>query len=199
MNDTKQHSSADFSGRFVLRIDPGLHGALRAAAEEAGLSLNEYCARKLALPAGRPDDFGSEVVSRAAALFGDALIGVVLFGSFARGMERTNSDVDIMIILESSIRIERSLYQQWDEEPLTWKGHPVEPHFVHLPEPGERVSALWAELSVDGVILFERGFAISRYLVHVRSEIADGRLTRRTVHAQHYWVETETENRYVAT
>ena len=36
------------SGRFVLRIDPGLHGALRKAARAAGVSLNEYCARKLA-------------------------------------------------------------------------------------------------------------------------------------------------------
>jgi hypothetical protein len=38
------------SGRFVLRIEPGLHAALRAAADGAGVSLNEHCRLKLLAP-----------------------------------------------------------------------------------------------------------------------------------------------------
>ena len=31
------------SGRFLLRIEPGLHALLRDEAERRGMSLNEYC------------------------------------------------------------------------------------------------------------------------------------------------------------
>jgi len=64
------------SGRFVLRIDPGLHAALRAAARESGVSLNDYCARKLALPVGSlaATDPAGAAVARAAGLFGERLL-----------------------------------------------------------------------------------------------------------------------------
>ncbi|MFC1575971.1 toxin-antitoxin system HicB family antitoxin [Gemmatimonadota bacterium] len=59
------------SGRFVLRIDPGLHGALRQGARETGMSLNEFCARKLAHPGGKIGGqiggSASEAVTRAAS------------------------------------------------------------------------------------------------------------------------------------
>ena len=51
------------SGRFVLRIEPGLHEALRNAARASGLSLNDYCARRLAAPTN-----GSEVGGAAHAV-----------------------------------------------------------------------------------------------------------------------------------
>jgi hypothetical protein len=56
------------SGRFVLRISPGLHAALRAAAAEVKMSLNDYCARKLAAPVGDLASFGGAMaaVERAA-------------------------------------------------------------------------------------------------------------------------------------
>jgi len=47
----KVRSSGTLFGRFLLRISPGLHAALREAATAQGLSLNDYCARKLAAPA----------------------------------------------------------------------------------------------------------------------------------------------------
>jgi predicted HicB family RNase H-like nuclease len=38
----------EFSGRFVLRVEPALHRRLAAKAIAAGESLNKYCVRKLA-------------------------------------------------------------------------------------------------------------------------------------------------------
>jgi hypothetical protein len=182
---------AESSGRFLIRIDPGLHSALRAAAREADLSLNEYCARKLALPAGSSAGAGVEAVQRASSLFGNGLIGVVVFGSWARGQEADTSDVDILIIVHDSVTIGRRLYHSWDETPLGWAGHSVEPHFVHLPPPDARISGMWAEVATDGIVLFERGLLVSKRLVAIRQEIADGRLVRRRVHGQPYWVEVE--------
>jgi len=180
---------ATASGRFVLRISPGLHAALRRAATEAGLSLNDYCARKLAAPLGNLAALrgGPETVERAARLFGDRLVGVAAFGSWARGEPAKGSDVDVLIVLDGRVALARELYRTWDEAPVSWGGRAVEPHFVHLPEPAEGVAGIWAEVALDGLVLFEQGLRLSTRLVQVRREIAAGRIVRRFAHGQPYW------------
>jgi predicted nucleotidyltransferase len=176
------------SGRFLLRMPPGLHAALRRAAEEAGISLNDHCVRRLTAPAGETEG-APEAVLRAATRFGEALLGVVVFGSLPRGELREDSDVDLLVVLEDSVELTRELYRAWDEAPLLWGGRPVEPHFVHLPPPGRTVAGLWAEVALDGLVLFARGPELGRRLVRVRRDIASGRVVRRRVHGQPYWVE----------
>ena len=190
-NDTIGSPGADAlpSGRFVLRIDPRLHAALRDRAREAGVSLNEYCARALALPGTGMEGPTTEAVNRAVALVGEALLGVAAFGSWARRESGQGSDVDLLIIVEEGFSIGRGLYRSWDESPVFWEGQPVEPHFVHLPPSGTRLSGMWAEVAIDGVVLFERGLVLSRRLVEFRQIIASGRLLRRRSHGQPYWVE----------
>ncbi len=176
------------SGRFLLRIDPGLHGALRVAAEEAGLSLNEYCARKLAGGGVGVGDPGWQAVERATAVAGDSLVGVVVYGSWARGEPMESSDVDVLVVLDSSTPITRGLYRRWDEEPVRWEGRRVEPHFVHLPSPGRDPSGTWVEVSMDGIVLMDRNLTVSRRLVEFRRMILDGSMERREIHGQPYWV-----------
>ena len=177
------------SGRFVLRIDPGLHGHLREAAHAAGASLNEYCARKLAAPGTWLDEEASSIVERAASILGEALVGVVAFGSWVRGEHDSTSDFDVLLVAAEGLPISRDLYRRWDETPgLSWQGLEVEPHFVHLLPKGEVPSGLWAEVATDGVILFERGFEVSRRLAEVRRRIADGDIVRRFAQGQPYWV-----------
>jgi predicted nucleotidyltransferase len=177
------------SGRFVLRINAELHAALRGAAAAAGLSLNEYVARRLAIPVGNVSGAAPETIANAVRVGGGALAGVAAFGSWTRGSMGESSDVDVLIVLDSSRPIDRSLYRAWDERPLSWEGRPVEPHFVHLPAPGNAVSSVWAEVAVGGIVLFEREFALSRQLVAIRELIAAGRIVRRMIHGQPYWVE----------
>jgi hypothetical protein len=183
--------SSEASGRFLLRLGPGLHAALREAAAAAGVSLNEYCGTKLAVPlsvAGTGESI-ARAVTRAAALFADDLIGVVLFGSWVRGEATEDSDVDLLVVVEDDVRLTRSLYRCWDREPVRWEGRPVEPHFVHLQGPQHELIGTWAEVAVDGLVLFERGLEISARLRSIRREIAEGRLIRKTVHGQPYWAE----------
>jgi predicted nucleotidyltransferase len=177
------------SGKFVLRIDPGLHAALRAAAEASGSSLNEYCARKLASPGWGGDPAASAVIERAASLFGSGLVGVLVFGSWARGEATEGSDVDVLVVVGADVELSRALYRAWDTRPLTWDGRRVEAHVARLPARGARLTSLWAEAAVDGVVLYDRGLELSRRLAEVRDRIAAGELVRRRVHGQPYWVE----------
>ena len=187
-HDTTRESRTP-SGRFVLRIDPGLHGALREAARAAGASLNEYCARRLASPGVWPDEEASAVLERAASILGESLVGVVAFGSWVRGEHDATSDFDVLLIAADDMPVSRDLYRRWDDDPkLSWQGLEVQPHFAHLPPEGGVPSGLWGEIATDGVILFERGFEVSRRLAEVRRRIADGDIVRRSAQGQPYWV-----------
>lgn len=177
------------SGRFVVRIDPNLHASLRENARAAGTSLNHHCARKLAAPRAPLDPTAGAVVRRAASVLGDSLLGVVAFGSWARGDESSTSDLDVLLITDDGVAISRSLYRQWDAGPeLDWDGHEVSPHFARLPPESEPVSGLWAEVAMDGLILFERGLVVSRHLARVRRRMLEGEISFRVVDGQPYWV-----------
>lgn len=172
----------------MLRIEPRLHAALRGAAAAAGLSLNEYCARTLAGSRGVSGP-GWEAVERAAATVDAGLVGVVVYGSWARGEAASGSDVDVLVVVDRGVPVIRALYGRWDEAPVRWEGRRVEPHFVHLPVPGEPPSGTWAEVAVDGIVLFDRDLTVSRTLVRIRRLIVEGGLVRREVHGQPYWME----------
>jgi predicted nucleotidyltransferase len=186
MDDTTVRAHAP-SGRFVLRVSPELHGILRRSAARAGLSLNDYCVRKLMAP-GAIETPVLEVVERATAQFGEDLVGIVVFGSWARDELTERSDVDLFVVVDPSVRIVRSLYRVWDEFPTTWEGRPVEVHIVNPPEPEETPSGLWAEAALEGLVLFERGLEVSRRMIEVRKRIAGGEISRRRAHGQSYWV-----------
>jgi hypothetical protein len=64
----------------------------------------------------------------------------------------------------------------------------VEVHIVNMPAPGARVSGMWAEAAIDGIVLFDRDLTLSRRLVETRSRILAGEIVRRRVHGQPYWV-----------
>ncbi|MCY4660175.1 MAG: toxin-antitoxin system HicB family antitoxin [Acidobacteria bacterium] len=176
------------SGRFLLRLPPPLHAMLEAAARDAGLSLNEYCVRRLATggPGALVEEPAAEVVARAARVAGDALIAVVLHGSLARREATAASDADVLVVVESSLALNRSVYRDWDSRPVTWGGRRVDAHFAHPPA-DLAPNGLWAEAALDGIVLFERGRRLSAHLGRVRRAIADGRLVRRVVHGQPYW------------
>jgi hypothetical protein len=179
------------SGRFLLRIDPGLHAALREAAGATGVSLNEYCARKLVMPCSEVAglELATEAVRRAAEVVGGNLIGVVVFGSWARGNVHDQSDIDLLVVVDDTVALSRDLYLAWDTAPVEWHGRRAEPHFVHLPEPARKLTGLWAEVAIDGIMLFTRGLKLPVLLAEVRRDIAGGRIVRRVVHGQPYWTE----------
>lgn len=173
----------------MIRLEPGLHAALREAARSSGLSLNELCVTALAAFGGRVPTAEAPVaaVNRAAAVIGSALVGVVVFGSWVRGEHRAGSDVDLLVVTEPDLKIRRELYRMWDQQPIVWDGLPVEPHFVQLPPPDTTPAGIWAEVAMDGLVLFERNLTVTRHIIEIRRCIAEGQIVRRYAHGQPYW------------
>ncbi len=165
------------------------HAMLAAAARASGVSLNAYCVWKLT-DVGAPGGLADEraFISRAAAIAGDALLAVILHGSWARGDATPQSDVDLLVVVEPRVAPNRQWYREWDAQPLTWQGRAVDPHFVHPPAEGV-LSGLWAEAAVDGIVTFDRDRRVSAALARIRRAIASGRFVRRVVHGQPYWTE----------
>jgi predicted nucleotidyltransferase len=189
---TARKSRKPPSGKFVLRLSPELHAMLREAAHDAGLSLNDYCVRKLAAPVGdiAVHSDASVLVARAADLFADDLMAIVVYGSWARGEARAGSDVDVLIVVAPGVPVTRALYRKWDDlPPISWDGHVVDPHFIHPPDRDRGTRGSWAEAAIDGIVIFERGLQISRQLAGIRRDILAGRLVRRVLHGQPYWSE----------
>jgi len=177
------------SGHFLLRMQADAHARLQAEARELDVSVNELCSRRLRVPgpAMLVEDGAAGAVAHAHALFDDQLVGVLVYGSYARGDATPSSDVDLLVVISLSIPLTRTLYRDWDADPVVWNERPIDPHFVHLPAQARTVAGAWCEASLDGVVLFERGGTVTRHLAAIRGAIAAGRLVRRSTHGQPYW------------
>jgi predicted nucleotidyltransferase len=176
------------SGRFVLRLPPALHAQLRGRARERGVSLNAYC---VALLEAGPAGTLSAPIRECVEGFGEAVDGVVLFGSVARGSATDASDADLLIVLRPGTAVTRDLYTRWDEldsSRAELEGHPVNPHFSVRPAVGATVGGLWYEVARDGIVLWERGTVVRATLARLRRQILDGEVEERRRGGQSYWM-----------
>ncbi len=189
---------------LILRVPSSLHQQLKQEARSADLSLNRFCRRLLSrrttdfetegapmsmtLGAGRPDRPESLQDLSAGVLetWADRVAGLVLFGSFARGRQTANSDIDLLVVLNRSVTLDRDIYSRW--RACKFEGREVAPLFVQIPGEGERIGGLWFEVALDGIVLFDRELHLSRFLAHVRDLVAGGRVRRKVTHGHPYWV-----------
>lgn len=185
----KSGRDSDPSGRFVLRLERSLHAALRREAAAEKCSLNEYCARLLTSRGAAGDAAAAAVIAAVRTAAGPALLGIIAYGSWARGELADASDIDLLVVLDAAVPLTRALYRTWDALPLKWSDREVDVHLVHPLDPAQTLSGLWAEAATEGIVLCERGFELSRQLGAVRQRIATGELVRRVAHGQPYWVQ----------
>jgi predicted nucleotidyltransferase len=185
------------SGRFVLRISPALHNQAKRSAREAGLSLNELCTRAITgfvsgtIPALRAESTHEDpLIERVKKMFGSSLKGILLFGSFSRGEQRENSDVDLLVVLDNVIKLTRKLYTRWDEQEFDDR---LSPHFVHEPPAIEGAGSIWLEASIDGIMLYEVDRRLSFFLRDLRHSIISGKYERKMAHGHPYWKQRSKE------
>lgn len=179
------------SGKFLLRMDEALHQQLQITAEQSGRSLNELCCLRLQL-SSHLENLPSETIlaiQTAQMVAGKDLVGIVLFGSWARGVPRDGSDMDLLIVLKTGTPITRSVYRRWEDVAPDLKI--CEPHFVSLPKAEDHITGLWAEMAIDGIVFMEAYQSITKYLSTVRRAMVEGRLIVKRMHGQNYWIHTE--------
>ena len=178
------------SGKFVVRVGPDLHSELRKEAIERGLSLNDLCLKRLSTrqPESGHQHF-NDILSQARELYCNDLLAVVVYGSWVRGEATESSDVDILLVLKKERKIVRSLYREWDNaDDINIDNLPVQVNFTNPPESEKHLSGFWAEISIDGMVIWDPSLWANRFLAKVRAYIADGRLKRYHTHGQPYWV-----------
>jgi len=192
---------------LILRLPPSLHQQLKQDASSADTSLNRHCrtllskrttdssaegARiSLTLAAGRSGRRASLQDLSAGVLetWGSSVEGLVLFGSFARGRQTANSDIDLLVVLNRSVTLDRDIYSRWRIR--KFEGREVAPLLVQIPGDAERIGGLWFEVALDGIVLFDRDLHLSRFFSHVRDLVAGGRVRRMVTHGHPYWVYPE--------
>jgi predicted nucleotidyltransferase len=183
------------SGRFLLRLPPGLHGQLKRLSAQQGVSLNQLCERILTQAVSQETLFiDQNLRERIQKRWAPHLRGIVLFGSQARGTSTLSSDVDLLLVLDSEASLERDLYRQWDElmQGLGGSVHSaLSPQFVRLPQRSDEAGSLWLEVALDGRVLWESDHQISHLLGQLRKRIAAGDLQRKLTHGQPYWIRRE--------
>jgi len=192
----------ELSGKFVIRMSGALHGRLKQEATRSGQSLNQLCVARLQASGKRftrageapayaclfPTAFIDKIVRR---WHGD-LVGLILFGSAARGDDTDDSDTDLLLVMKPGARIARELYRLWDEFCRESGGGQdwdrISPHFVSLPGSVQEAGGLWYEAALDGIALWERDRQVSRFLRSVREAMGQGRIRRRMLHGSPYWI-----------
>ena len=181
-----------YSGQFILRISPDLHRTLASQARDRGVSLNAHCGGLLEQP--HDPGAGSLPIARLRKLYEeDGLIGIILFGSQARGTARESSDHDLFLIFESKTRIQRELYRRWEKDPLASSPTPISIHASAYIDPKQRIPNLWLEVAWDGRVLWQKDPKVGQVLSQIRDQIAGGAYQRRTAHGQRYWVRDENQ------
>ena len=172
--------------RILLRLTKPLHDAVKARAAREGLSVNSLLGRIISQGIAHPlaDGITESIIQRARHEYGNQVIGLLLFGSQARGDQHERSDTDLLLVVSEELRIERSMYRAWD----ALLPECISLHIGHLPHTPSDAGSLWLECALDARILFDPTGAIKNTLSAVRDFITSGAVVRRVTHGQGYWV-----------
>jgi len=174
------------SQKILLRLPKPLHEAVKARAAAAKVSINSLLERYISQGVANQIDRDEStlIVNKARRDFGTAFKGLLLFGSRARGDAHDTSDTDLLLVVGDEVRIERSLYRQWDQ---LLPEH-VSLHIAHLPSRAEDAGSLWLECALDARIISDPTGDIAALLAKVKEYVTSGAVVRRVVHGQGFWV-----------
>jgi len=179
------------SGKFVLRVGAQLHSRILTYARRRKLSLNTACVNLLrpalegnSVSKGLP--FALEKLLSTECALAAQIIGIVMFGSWARGEATAASDIDVLVVLANEIPISKQLYTEIDRVLGTDSSLSIA--LVNSPNQQTRPGSIWLEVAQDGIVVFDKEYQIARTLGRIRRSISSGMAIRRETHGQGYWV-----------
>ncbi|MFP3202768.1 MAG: nucleotidyltransferase domain-containing protein [Sulfolobus sp.] len=130
--------------------------------------------------------------------FKDDLISVIVYGSVARGDNRNDSDVDLLIIMKNlpkdSMLKRIRLFETKVEDKLNLDEYWKMGYYISLspvlktPEEAEKFSPLYLDMVYDAVILYDRNYFFTRILQKLRDRLKELGAERVRMGKKWYWV-----------
>lgn len=130
--------------------------------------------------------------------FKDDLISVVLYGSVARGDNRNDSDVDLLIIIKNlpkdSMLKRIRLFETKVEDKLNldefWKnGYYISlSPILKTPEEAEKISPLYLDMVYDAIILYDKNQFFTKILQKLKERLKELGAERVRMGKKWYWV-----------
>ncbi|PVU74588.1 hypothetical protein DDW11_05740 [Sulfolobus sp. SCGC AB-777_G06] len=130
--------------------------------------------------------------------FKDDLISVVVYGSVARGDNRNDSDVDLLIIMKNlpkdSMLKRIRVFETKVEDKLNLDEYWKMRYYISLspvlktPEEAEKFSPLYLDMVYDAVILYDRNYFFTRILQKLRDRLKELGAERVRMGKKWYWV-----------
>ena len=120
---------------------------------------------------------------------GEGLLGVVMYGSHARGEAQSDSDVDLLVIARG-LPERRYARGQWFTQVKFESGYtgPTLSMLGKSPEEFEgHFPALYLDIGQDGLVLFDRDGYTARRLARIRELIAEAGLASRRIDGERLW------------
>lgn len=192
----------NYSGKFVLRVDSALHKSIANKAQQRGISLNRLCSALIenGLRENKQEGVAdflnpalSPILKNLQEKFRGALVSLLAFGSRVSGQTTSASDLDLLIVLDDTIPIERTLYSWWEERISHNEDFEISPHFVHLPKQAMDAGSLWFEVALNHRTSWDPKFEATRFIEKIRRFISEDKIRRYWSHGHPYWVRTAVE------
>lgn len=133
--------------------------------------------------------------------FGERLLGLLVFGSLARGTWTRDSDIDLLLVVEGwreplwerlrELWPLRNLLRRTPEyrEGLRRGYVPVLQHYPLDREEARRLHRIYLDAAVEGIILYERQRFLSDLMARVRSLLRAAGAKRLLIPGKgHYWL-----------
>lgn len=138
------------------------------------------------------------LVDACRAVYGDRLVGVVVYGSVGRGLMRPDSDVDVLVVAEPLPHGRGARMAEFERvealvEPVlaearragvtTW----LSPIVRTLDELDRSVFIVF-DIACDGRVVHDTDGRVAAYLAGVRERLAARGAQRRSASGRTYWV-----------
>jgi len=136
----------------------------------------------------------SELVEALKRKYGGRLVSVVVFGSVARGEYGKNSDVDVIVVIESLpksklrrqeefVSVEEIIEKKMGEDVLV-KLSPI----IKTPEEVRKIPPILLDVVEDGIILYDRDNFFGEIVEKLRRELNKLGSRRVRVGKRWYWI-----------
>ncbi|BDB98483.1 nucleotidyltransferase domain-containing protein [Saccharolobus caldissimus] len=130
--------------------------------------------------------------------FKDDLISVILYGSVARGDNRNDSDVDLLIIIKNlpkdSMLKRIRLFETKVEDKLNLDEYWKNGYYISLspilktPEEAEKISPLYLDMVYDAIILYDKNQFFTKILQKLKERLKELGAERVRIGKKWYWV-----------